>query len=687
MPPNSITVTTHLPASTSLEFLRGNMLRLNGARVPLLSGEVQFFRMNPDVWETCLHQVKALGLPIVSTYLSWRRFSLGPDQYDLTGRTDPRLNLPHFLNLCSAIGLWVTLKPGPWICAEEANGGYPDWLVSAPQLQVLDSQDRPVMGYNPPFQSPIPSYLHPHYQEHVRHWLEAVDRVIAAYCYPMGPVVLVQLDNEPSYTFHDRMFESDYNPQIVGEDGLYSQWLRTKYTSVEGLNAAYQASWTDFVKVQPPRSLELHSLAELPRYMDWVEFKEWLLAKHVQSIGEHHLRNGLGQTLFTVNYNEHPQLAVPNDWHGLERASGIGGYDYYPHMPMQPEDFVGVVQAVNYSRCVNRVPWSPEIMCGIWSFEGQEHDPRHLKSEDFEYLYLTCLAYGLKGMNFYMLADRDNWVNSPLDRQGKVTETAQAIKKTVQLMHDIPTFYDLEIEQPVGVLYYRPYAREAFIAHETPTNVEGYTLGEAYTCFKLIYAELLKLNCNPGLVDLWVSPQRMEQYELVILPAGPYMDQETQKRLVDYVSGGGKLAVFPTFPSKDLDFSPLSLIVSDGESTGDAVGPWFQHSLGKGRWFDFSSPRPSGDNLAWLLRTLHLFPKAATAVTRVTTTFHRGNGLEILFVVNTQHEPALSSLFFRDRRAGRLVEILDPAAVVPIRRGEATLSLPAHSVKAFFVRD
>ncbi|HTP58054.1 MAG TPA: beta-galactosidase, partial [Spirochaetia bacterium] len=221
---------------THPELIKNGALVVNGARVPILSGEIQFFRMPPETWDTALEGLKAAGLPMVSTYLSWRRFSLGRDRYDLDGRTDPRLDVRRFLDLCRKHGLLVTMKPGPWICAEEANGGYPDWLVEMKDLQVLDAAGNPVQGYNPSFRSPIPSYLHPMYLDAVGTWFREVDKVIKPYAYPQGPIILVQVDNEPSMTFHDTLLESDYNPINVGEDGLYNRWLKEKYRTIADLN-------------------------------------------------------------------------------------------------------------------------------------------------------------------------------------------------------------------------------------------------------------------------------------------------------------------------------------------------------------------------------------------------------------------------------------------------------------------
>ena len=150
---------------------------------------------------------------------------------------------------------------------------YLDWLVGDPDLQALDSEGRAVLGYNSPFQSPIPSYLHPKYLDHVREWLMDVDECVRPFFYPRGPIIMVQLDNEPCMTFHDRMLESDYNPVNVGPGGYYQRWLQDKYGTIEALNTAYRSEWSSYDDVEPPRKVPTLKLDQLRQLTDWIEFR------------------------------------------------------------------------------------------------------------------------------------------------------------------------------------------------------------------------------------------------------------------------------------------------------------------------------------------------------------------------------------------------------------------------------
>ncbi len=667
--------------STHPELIRNGVLTVNGARVPVLSGEIHFFRMSPETWDTALANLKAIGLPMVSTYLSWRRFSLGPDRYDLEGRTDPRLNVKGFLELCRKHGLWVTMKPGPWICAEEANGGYPDWLVEREELQVLNAAGEPVQGYTPAFRSPIPSYLHPAYLEAVRVWLREVDAVIADYVHPRGPIILVQLDNEPSMTFHDRLLESDYNRVNVGKDGLYSQWLEGKYGTISKLNRTYRSSWPSFSCVEAPRSIGPEILETSAPWADWVEFKELMMVRHVAKLAELHRENGLAQVVFTINYNEHPQLGVPNDWRSLELASGMGGFDFYPRMPLGASGLADVALFVGYSRACNVIPWSPEIMSGKWSFEGQEHEPGELRSADFELLYLSCIAFGLKGMNFYMFADRDNWIDSPLDAAGCPRPNLEAVRNVVRLVSEEPELESFDRNQPVAVLYYRPHAREAFIADASPAplTIGGFCLGSSYSCFKSIFSELHRLNLDPAVVDPWVGlgtltatrPEMLPAHRLLFVPGGSSMDEATLRLLDDFVAGGGSVVWVGRRPERDLGgghFTGSHCCLTEERTRGVLASP---------------TGEPDSKTLLRILDEERIGPEVPASVPGILTTLHRSRSREWLFVVNIGETRQNVELRFPDPHLKGMISLPGGNLRVRVKNSSARLTCEPQSVQVW----
>ncbi len=176
----------------ALTFADSQLYR-HGARHRLLSGSVHYFRVHPEQWRDRLERVKALGLNALDTYVAWNFHQRTPKKPDFTGWRD----LGAFIDLAGELGLDVIVRPGPYICAEWDNGGFPSWLTGTPGISLRSSDDR---------------YLSP-----VAEWFDELIPIIASrQSVNGGPVVAVQLENEyGSY----------------GDDTAYLAWLRDALTS------------------------------------------------------------------------------------------------------------------------------------------------------------------------------------------------------------------------------------------------------------------------------------------------------------------------------------------------------------------------------------------------------------------------------------------------------------------------
>jgi beta-galactosidase len=633
-------------------------LLVNHQQIPLWSGEIHFWRMAPENWENALEQIKHLGLPIVATYLSWRRHEPQPDIFDFDGRTQSCLNVVKFLELCSRAGLYVHLKPGPWICAEEPAGGYPDWLIKRPEIQALGPNNLAVLGYNPPFQSPIPCLLHPEYLERAERWLTAVDEVIRSYCYPQGPVLLVQLDNEPSLTFHDRMFESDYNLEIVKEGGVYQRWLIQTGRSLDSYPA--------------PRSLKINQWSDLSLYSDWEEFKEWMLNRHIEFLRLVHLKNGLSDILFTTNMNGHEQLSTPNQWIDLQQASGLTGYDYYFIPPFREQDIIDVALAVNYSLAVAPLAWAPEMMAGIWISPGMDEDHPGFEFRDLEFLHFVGLAFGLKGMNFYMAVNRENWESAPIQENGEPGETFSGLRKVLDLRQKLLAFSTLQPERQVAVLFDPQIAREAYITSGTEIELDGYRLGSAYHLFCEVYQKLVHLNYNPAIIDFRVNPQEITRYKAVFVPAAPYLRRELQAQLIEAGRMGVQIIFLEKFPHLDSDF--LSQMAFPVESSSII-------HIGKGELLAINCSK-----IESFLKEMNLLPKVQSSDPDVLTIIQRNEFSEVLFVINSGGSPIETTLIFHDLETGRLQDAISQDNPIMIHKHKACLSLLPHSVRVYITQ-
>ncbi|MEW2492146.1 beta-galactosidase [Streptomyces nodosus] len=147
---------------------------IDGRRIVLWSGEMHPFRLpSPSLWRDVLEKMRAHGYNTVSVYVSWNYHSPAPGRYDFTGVRD----LDLFLRTAAEVGLYVILRPGPYINAEVDAGGFPGWLTATRgKARTAD-----------------PAYL-----RHVDEWLTAVNRIAVRHLYTggTGTIVLYQLENE-----------------------------------------------------------------------------------------------------------------------------------------------------------------------------------------------------------------------------------------------------------------------------------------------------------------------------------------------------------------------------------------------------------------------------------------------------------------------------------------------------------
>ncbi|MER5508348.1 beta-galactosidase [Streptomyces sp. NPDC002766] len=149
-------------------------LVVDGRRLVVWSGEMHPFRLpSPSLWRDVLQKMRAHGYNAVSVYVSWNYHSPAPRSYDFTGIRD----LDLFLRTAAETGLYVILRPGPYINAEIDGGGFPGWLTAAKgTARTAD-----------------PAYL-----AHVDEWLTHVDAIAARHLYTDGggTILLYQIENE-----------------------------------------------------------------------------------------------------------------------------------------------------------------------------------------------------------------------------------------------------------------------------------------------------------------------------------------------------------------------------------------------------------------------------------------------------------------------------------------------------------
>jgi len=472
--------------------LEHGMLHLGTRTQPFLAGEIQFWRMDPETWRPAVEAARDAGITVVSTYLSWRRHEPRKGALDFDGATDPRLDVRRFLAICADAGVFVQLKPGPWICAEEPGGGYPDWLLEREHLLARDDRGEPVIGYNPPFLHPVPSYANAEYLGEVQEWFAAVWGVIRDVVHPAGPVIALQLDNEPSSCFQDSMYGADYSADSLV---AFRAWLREHRPDL------------DADTVDPPRRPAPGAPpADRERLHDWIRFRTDATAAYLAALREMHLELGGAELLYTVNLVTHPVHDVPVAHAAIRAATGAAtGEDHYYIPPLDTRDIHRLARSAATARAAGEpVPWIPELQAGIWRSPGEVvsyPDPEPVEQEVWSG---AAVALGFGGANLYMLVDRENWQHAPLTATGLRSPFIGAAERLVELSRLLPTALETPPTPAAIVAWHRPDAYDAYAVTGTSREPEvPWHLPDAARAYRSWEALLERLTARGLPFELW----------------------------------------------------------------------------------------------------------------------------------------------------------------------------------------
>ena len=106
---------------------------LDGNPFKVISGSFHYFRTVPEYWQDRLEKLLAMGCNTVETYIPWNVHEPKKGCFEFDGMKD----ITGFVRLAQKLGLYVILRPGPYVCAEWDFGGYPSWLLKEKDMTSL----------------------------------------------------------------------------------------------------------------------------------------------------------------------------------------------------------------------------------------------------------------------------------------------------------------------------------------------------------------------------------------------------------------------------------------------------------------------------------------------------------------------------------------------------------------------
>jgi len=157
---------------------------LDGKPFQIISGEMHPARIPKQYWRNRIKMAKAMGCNTIAVYIFWNYHETTPGVFDFeTGNH----NIAEFIHICKEEGMWVLLRPGPYVCAEWDFGGLPPYLLKIPDIKIRCMDER--------------------YMQAVTRYISNLSQQVKPLlCTNGGPIIMTQIENEYGSYANDKIY-------------------------------------------------------------------------------------------------------------------------------------------------------------------------------------------------------------------------------------------------------------------------------------------------------------------------------------------------------------------------------------------------------------------------------------------------------------------------------------------------
>ena len=159
---------------------------LDGKPFVVKAAEMHYPRIPRPYWEHRIQMCKALGMNTICIYVFWNIHEQREGEFNFTDNND----VAAFCRLAQKNGMYVIVRPGPYVCAEWEMGGLPWWLLKKKDIRLRE-QD-------------------PYFMKRVKLFEQKVGEQLAPLTIQNGgPIIMIQVENEYGSYGEDKPYISD----------------------------------------------------------------------------------------------------------------------------------------------------------------------------------------------------------------------------------------------------------------------------------------------------------------------------------------------------------------------------------------------------------------------------------------------------------------------------------------------
>ncbi|MBF0198225.1 MAG: beta-galactosidase [Planctomycetes bacterium] len=538
----------------------------------LLSGEIHYFRVERDLWETHLKKACEAGLRTVSTYIPWDWHEPEQGVFDFDGSSHPQRDLKGWISLCQKFGLDLVVKPGPFILAEYRGAGLPDWMMES-FGDTIRAQDR--TGKR--FPNDFVTLFDKNYLNCVKNWYDQILPLINSSQASLGgPITMMQVCNEIG-VFSWLAAKADYSPECKE---AYHAYLKKTYPSLEELNSQWKTNHTSFEAIELPPEADTPCVNAEDRARDneWHQFwrgyygdylrllKGWIREQGISIPLYHNLPGWIYGSGWEFPLN----ITMYSDLYGEKDDPIIFGVDHIPEYSSY--------RNMHDDRIINDITGAMQGRGPLFAAEFQSGSREYqtvTNPREMELFYKASLAHGLKGWNYYMFSQGKNpegkgftgktfYWHTPLSADGEESSAYPLVKHVNSLISCNEQIILSSKRKADICILFNPHhystETEREVRESTGIKCVASSIRRgAY--FDGLLRALNILNVDYDMLDISTcSSAELSEYSQVWAFCTDEMAAEEQSKILNYTEAGGHTIVYPTLPRFDLKAQPCTIL-------------------------------------------------------------------------------------------------------------------------------
>lgn len=194
---------------------------LDGKPFVIKAAEMHYTRIPAEYWEHRIEMCKALGMNTICIYAFWNIHEQKPGEFDFTGQND----IAEFCRLAQKHGMYIMLRPGPYVCSEWEMGGLPWWLLKKEGIQLRTND--------------------PYFLERTRLFMNEIGKQLAGLQLTKGGnIIMVQVENEYGAYAVDKKYIANIRDIVRAAGFTDTPLFQCDWSSTFQLNGLDDLVWT-----------------------------------------------------------------------------------------------------------------------------------------------------------------------------------------------------------------------------------------------------------------------------------------------------------------------------------------------------------------------------------------------------------------------------------------------------------